>query len=166
METSQNSSAASQSTPISIIRFFKLSLDTVWKAFTNPNLMKLWWGPNDFTCSVCKIDLRVGGNYLYCMRAFDGKETWGTGTYKEIISKQKLVMTDSFSDPQGNIISASEAGMKGEWPREMLITFEFSKINDDKTSLSLKHEGIPAEMFDDCINGWEESFDKLERNLK
>jgi uncharacterized protein YndB with AHSA1/START domain len=166
METNQNASAAAQPQPISITRFFKLPLDTVWKAFTDPNLMKNWWGPRDFTCPVCKIDLRTGGNYLYCMRGPDGKETWGTGTYKEIVPQKKLVLTDSFSDPQGNIINASEAGMKGNWPREMLITLEFSKTNDDRTSLHLKHEGIPAEMFDDCIKGWEESFDKLEENVK
>lgn len=165
METNNQSGSSAQSTPISILRNFNLPLDTVWKAWTDPQAFKKWWGPRDFSCTECKIDFREGGKCVANMRSKDGKETWGVNTYKQIVPRKKIVMTDSFSDSQGNIIPASEAGMKGEWPREMLITLEFES-KDDKSTLSLKHEGIPAEMYDDCVKGWEESLDKLEKNLK
>ena len=78
--------------------------------------------------------------------------------------EKKLVISDSFSDEKGNIKSASEYGMPGEWPRELLITFELEQA-DGATKLKLRHEGVPEEMHDECVKGWNESFDKLEENI-
>ena len=101
---------------------------------------------------------------MKCMRAPDGKEYWSTGVVNEFIPYKKLVITDSFSDSKGNIIAASELGMPGNWPRALLITFELEEA-DGATKLKLTHEGIPNEMHDECVKGWNESFDKLEKNI-
>jgi hypothetical protein len=37
---------------------------------------------------------------------------------------------------------------------------------DGATKLKLTHEGVPEEMHDDCVNGWNESLDKLDKNIK
>jgi uncharacterized protein YndB with AHSA1/START domain len=111
------------------------------------------------------MEARKGGKYLNCMRAPDGKEYWSTGVVNEFIPDKKLVITDSFSDSKGNIIPASEHGMPGEWPEELLITFELEEA-DGATKLKLMHEGIPKEMHDECVKGWNGSFDKLDKNIK
>jgi uncharacterized protein YndB with AHSA1/START domain len=90
---------------------------------------------------------------------------WSTGEVQEFIPEKRLVLTDHFSDAKGNIINASEHDMPGDWPMEMLITFELEEA-DGATKLLLTHEGIPEEMHDDCVKGWTESFDKLEENIK
>lgn len=46
----------------------------VWKALTDPELMKQWWGPERFTSPILTIDLRVGGKFHGCMRSPDGKD--------------------------------------------------------------------------------------------
>jgi uncharacterized protein YndB with AHSA1/START domain len=51
----------------------------VWKAWTDPALMKKWWGPAEYNCPGAKIDLRIGGSYLLGMGGPDGKEHWVTG---------------------------------------------------------------------------------------
>jgi uncharacterized protein YndB with AHSA1/START domain len=99
------------------------------------------------------------------MKSEDGKEYWGTGTFKEIVNQQKIVYTDSFSDSQGNVISASDLQMPGEWPMELMVTIQLEDLGG-KTSFSLFHEGLPAEAADDCAKSWEESFDKLEAAMK
>ena len=76
-----------------------------------------------------------------------------------------MVITDNFSDENGNIKPASEYDIPGDWPDELLITFELEEA-DGATKLRLLHEGIPEEMYDDCVKGWNESFDKLEENIK
>jgi uncharacterized protein YndB with AHSA1/START domain len=111
------------------------------------------------------MEARVGGKYLSCMRGPDGKEYWSTGVVKELIPERKLVVTDSFSDDKGNIKPASEYGMPGDWPKELLITVYLEEA-DGATKMKLKHQGIPAEMREDCIKGWNESFDKLQENIK
>ena len=150
---------------IVIQRVFSLPITKVWQAFTQPEQFKKWWGPKDFTCPSSKMDARVGGKYLNCMRGPDGKEYWSTGVVKEFIPEKKLVITDSFSDENGNIISASELSMPGDWPRELLITINLEEA-DGATKLRLIHEGVPAEMREECIQGWNESLDKLEKNIR
>ncbi len=89
---------------------------------------------------------------------------WGTGIYREIEEGRKIVMTDNFSDSRGNIIPPGEV-MPGNWADELIISLEFDE-NLGKTDFTLRHEGIPTEMYDDCKKGWEESFDKLEEVLQ
>ncbi len=146
-------------------RVLDLPLNKVWKALTEPEEFKKWWGPKGFTSPSSKMEARVGGKYLNCMQGPDGKKYWSTGTVKELIPERKLVVTDSFSDEKGNIKSAAEYDMPGNWPKELLITFELEEA-DGATKLVLTHEGIPEEMYNDCKQGWNESFDKLEQNIK
>ena len=86
----------------------------VWKAWTDPERMKLWRGPKDFTAPVCKIDFRVGGAYYFCMRSPEGTDYWSTGVYREIIEKERIVCTDNFADGKGNVVSAGHYGMEGD----------------------------------------------------
>jgi uncharacterized protein YndB with AHSA1/START domain len=148
-----------------IYRVFDIPINKVWEALTEPEEFKKWWGPKGFTCPSSKMEARVGTKYLNCMKGPDGKEYWSTGTVKELIPGKKLVVTDSFSDSQGNIKTAAEHGLKGDWPKELLITFELEEA-DGATKLRLQHEGVPDEMHDECKQGWNESFDKLEENIK
>ena len=149
---------------IVINRVFDLPIGKVWQAWTEAEQFKKWWGPKDFTCPSSKMEAKVGGKYLNCMRGPDGKEYWSTGVVKELIPERKLVVTDSFSDDKGNIKPASEYGMPGNWPKELLITVYLEEA-DGATKMKLKHQGIPNEMREDCIKGWNESFDKLEENI-
>ena len=171
METTTKSkyNAGQQGTAIEneivIHRVFNLPVSKVWRALTEAEQFKKWWGPQGFTCPYSIMEARVGGKYLSCMRGPDGKEFWSTGVVKEFIPEKKLVVTDSFSDEKGNIKPASEYGMPGDWPKALLITFELDEA-DGATKLRLQHEGIPEEMHDDCVKGWNESFDKLEENIK
>jgi uncharacterized protein YndB with AHSA1/START domain len=149
---------------IVINRVFNLPVSVVWLAWTDAEYFKKWWGPRGFTCPSSKMEARVGAKYLNCMRGPDGKEYWSTGVVKELIPERKLVVTDSFSDDKGNIKPASEYGMPGDWPKELLITVYLEEA-DGATKMKLKHQGIPKEMREDCIKGWNESFDKLEENI-
>ncbi len=54
--------------------------------------------------------------------------------------------------------------MPGNWPLELLITLEFEE-SDNYTKMNLFQKGVPEEMYEDCIKGWSESLDKLEKVL-
>src|SRR6185295_17515785 len=86
---------------IVINRVFNLPVSVVWKAWTNAEYFKKWWGPRGFTCPSSTMEAKKGGKYLSCMRGPDGKEYWSTGVVKEFIPEKKLVVTDSFSDSKG-----------------------------------------------------------------
>ena len=148
-----------------ITRIFHAPREHVWKAWTDPEHFMLWWGPKGFTSPACKIDLRVGGKYLACMRSPEGKDYWSTGVYREIVPNEKIVCTDSFADAKGNVVPASHYGMEGDWPSELLVTVTFEE-DGGRTKMTLRHDGIPPETVSDCEAGWSGSFDKLAGSLE
>lgn len=144
-----------------ITRVFDAPRARVWEAWTDPQRVKHWWGPKSYTTPLCKIDLRVGGVFLYCMRSPEGKDYWATGVYREIVPLTKIVCTDSFADEKGNVVPATYYGMNADIPREMLVTTTFED-HEGKTKLTLTHVGLPAGADSEgARQGWSESFDKL-----
>ncbi len=167
--TKNNPSVKSAEQELIITRIFDAPRDLVWKAWTDPEHVMRWWGPKNFTSPVSKIDLRVGGKYLNCMRGAgpDGvvRDYWSTGVYREIVPQKKLVLTDSFADEKGNVVSASHYGMEGDWPLELLIMVTIDETGG-KTTMTLRHEGMPAGQNRELAEaGWNESFDKLAEYL-
>jgi len=149
-----------------ITRLFDAPRELAWKAWTDSEMFKRWWGPKGFTAPVAKMDLRVGGEYLNCMHSPEGRDYWSKGVYREIIPGKKLVMTDSFADEEGNTVSSEHYGMSG-FPMEMLISVAFEE-EDNKTKLTLMHSGIENINDTDRGNmqeGWTQSLDKLAKLL-
>jgi uncharacterized protein YndB with AHSA1/START domain len=153
-----------------ISRIFKAPREAVWKAWTDPEGIKNWWGPENFTAPEARIDLRPGGKYVFCMRGvgLDGvvRDFWSTGVYREIVPLKKIVCTDSFADPEGNVVPATYYGMSEDFPLEMEVTVT---LEDEMggTRMTLHHAGIPeGEMKDLTGQGWNGSFDKLARLLE
>ncbi|HTR19874.1 MAG TPA: SRPBCC domain-containing protein [Gemmatimonadales bacterium] len=148
-----------------ITRVFDAPPELVWKAWTDPEHFQRWWGPRDFTAPVCRIDLRVGGRYHWCMRGPDGKDFWTTGVYREIVPLQRLVYTDSFADAAGNALPPSAYGFTADWPAEQLVTVTLAPEGSG-TRMTLRHAGLPGGMHREMAGaGWSQSFDKLAASL-
>jgi len=144
-----------------ITRLFEAPRERIWKAWTEPELLMRWWGPQGFTCPVARSDLRVGGTYLNCMRSPEGQDYWSTGVYREIVPPERLVCTDCFADGKGNVVPATHYGMSADFPLEMLVTVTFEE-DAGKTRLTLRHAGLPpGKDLEDCREGWSQSLDKL-----
>ncbi|MDD4858927.1 MAG: SRPBCC domain-containing protein [Dehalococcoidales bacterium] len=150
---------------LTITRSFDAPPAVVWKAWTEPEQIKRWWGPKNYTAPVAQIDFRVGGKYIYCMRSPEGKDYWSGGVIKEIVPMKRITLTDSFTDDKGNIVPATYYGMSPDFPLELqlIVTFEG---NTGKTVLTLKYPSFPLTDIDGARTGWNESLDKLAEILK
>lgn len=148
---------------VQLTRTFRAPVERVFSAWSNPEFIKQWWGPAGFTAPSATTEFRVGGKYLFSIRSPDGKEYWSTGVYLQIIPNEKILCTDQFADENGNTISAKQAGMTGNWPETVYITVDFEKTDDDHTNMTVSQEGVPQEIHDDSIAGWNGSLDKLQR---
>ena len=165
-ETDSPNLALPSSGKLVLTRTFDAPRALVWRAWTRPEQAMRWWGPKDFTAPVCRIDLRVGGKLLICMRSPDGKDYWSTGVYREIAEPERLVCTDSFADEKGNAVPASHYGMGGDWPLELLVTVTLRE-QQGKTLLTLEHTGFPDDENSRLAGeGWSTSFDKLAETLE
>ncbi len=155
-------SARSADREIVITRVFDAPRDLVFKAWTEPERVMRWWGPNGFTTPVSKIDPRPGGVFHNCMRSPEGQDFWSKGVYREIVEPERIVCTDFFSDEEGNLVQPTHYGMSPEWPAEALVTVTFAE-HDGKTKFTLHHAvgSAPASERDQCQAGWTESLDRL-----
>lgn len=149
---------------LTISRMINAPREAVWKAWTEPERIKKWWGPKPFTAPAARVDLRVGGKYVFDMRSPDGKDYWSTGIYREIKPMERIVATDSFADEKGNVVPATKYGFKADFPAELLLTTTFEEV-DGKTKLTLRHEGFPADQVEGAREGWTTSLEKLEESL-
>ena len=52
-----------------ISRIIDAPLEMVWKAWTEAEQVRRWWGPKDYISPTCKLDLKVGGKFVFAMRA-------------------------------------------------------------------------------------------------
>lgn len=141
---------------LKIQRIFSAPRDEVFKAWTNPELLKKWWGPKGFTTPTAEIDLRVGGKYRLEMLAPDGSRSFLSGVYKEVTPPARLVY--SWGWEEGSACGEGKEAITGE----TLITVEFIEMGS-KTEVLLFHEGLPTdEAIADHNDGWSGSFDCLD----
>jgi len=153
-----------------IERTFNAPRAVVWKALTEPERLKHWWGPKGFEWVKGTVDLRPGGAFHYAMRAPNGPEMWGKFVYRDIIEPERLVFVNSFSDAQGGI---TRHPMSATWPREVLNFLTLSEENG-KTTMCMRGYPInatPEERatfeagFDSMRGGFGATFQQLEEYL-
>lgn len=155
-----------QSPLIEIVRILRAPMDWIWKAWSDAHVIKQWWGPMGYISKHSKTDFRIGGKYLFDMVAPDGKIIWNTGVYEEIIPHKKIVFTQHFSDQDGNVVSGNEIGLKGNWAKKLYATITFENVEPDQIKMVVSHQGIPQEMFEECIEGWSTSLDKFQETVE
>ena len=93
--------AATASKPFVITRVLDAPRELVWKCFTEPERMKEWWGPKGVKVVKSKMDLRLGGTYLYGMQTPDGQVMWGKFVFRAIKAPERMEFINSFSDEAG-----------------------------------------------------------------
>jgi uncharacterized protein YndB with AHSA1/START domain len=154
-----------------ITRVFNAPRQQVFNAWTESDHLKKWWGPKGYSIRVKKFDLRPGGIFHYKMESKEGKVMWGRFNYKEIITPERIVFINSFSDESGNI---TKAPFGIEFPLEILYTVTFTE-QPGKTTLILRGTPVNAteeemdvfeSMFGSMQIGFSGTFDQLDDFLK
>ena len=149
-----------------ITHVFNAPRKLVWKACTEPEHMRHWWGPKGFTVRIAKMNFRPGGVYHYCLRSPDGHDMWGKFVYREIVTPERIVFVNSFSDEKGGL---TRHPMSPNWPLEMLSTFTFTE-DDGKTTFTIQwvpHSATEPERetfeagHDSMQKGWTGTLDQL-----
>lgn len=148
---------------LNITRTFGAPRALVWRAWTDPELFKRWWGPSIFTCPFARMDVRVGGKYLWCMRSPQGQDFWTSGEFREVVAPERIVYTDNLADENGNPVPASYYGMSDDFPTQTVVTVTLIE-QGPKTVMTLVHAGMVHGTEVELENaniGWNQSFDKM-----
>jgi uncharacterized protein YndB with AHSA1/START domain len=134
---------------LSIVRKLDAAPGKVWRAITEPEMLKQWMAPgDDFKIPVAEVELRVGGRYHIIMNSPDGEVHDVSGVYREVVANKKLVYTWAW---------------KTTPERESIVTIEL-RASGSGTELTLKHEQFAdAEARDRHQHGWMGCLVRLEK---
>ena len=137
---------------ILITRAFDAPRHLVYRAWTEPEFIKRWWGGERGEVKSVRIDLRVGGAWRCVMVTDDGSEAAFRGEYREIVQNEKIVSTEVY---------------EGRPESEALNTVTFSET-DGRTILTVLVEHASKEARDAHVDsgieaGMQEALGLLER---
>lgn len=151
-----------------INRTFDVSIDTMFKMWTDPKHFEQWLPPTGFTMKFMKCEIKEGGGTFYSMSGM-GVTLYGRAKYLEIRKPDRIVYTQQFCDKDEN---TSRHPFAPTWPETMLTTVQFTKEGPDKTRVTINWEALGEvkqeelamfiNMRGSMTQGWTGSFDKLE----
>ena len=88
---------------IHIVREFASNIQLVWKAWTTPELLDQWWGPQPWRAETKSMDFREGGHWLYAMVGPDGEKHWSKSDFISISKEKSFSSRGGFSDENGTV---------------------------------------------------------------
>jgi uncharacterized protein YndB with AHSA1/START domain len=85
-----------------ITRIFDAPLADVWRAWTEAELLDLWWAPKPYRAETKSMEFREGGKWIYCMVGPDGRRMWCAVEFQSIYAPNSFTAKDYFTDENGN----------------------------------------------------------------
>jgi uncharacterized protein YndB with AHSA1/START domain len=133
MPASKRATAPTDAT-FAITRVFEAPLSLVWKAWSEVDGLKAWWGPKGCTVEIASLEFRPGGFFHYNMRFANGTEWWGRFLYREIVPQERIRWLNSFSNAGCGI---TRAPFDAPIPMEVLNDAAFTE-RTGKTTVTLR----------------------------
>jgi uncharacterized protein YndB with AHSA1/START domain len=82
---------------LSINRVIESTPDKIFRAWTDPELMKEWFCPKPWFVSEARLDVRPGGGNFITMQGPEGQRFDNAGIYLDVVPNELLVMTDAYT---------------------------------------------------------------------
>lgn len=129
---------------IKLHRVLRTTPDKLYRAFTTPEAVAKWLAPHGFTCTVHRMEAKVGGDFRISFANFStGNSHAFGGIYLELEPGERLRYTDEFDNP--------------DLPGRMTTTINMRAVACG-TDLCIEQTGIPdAIPSEACYLGWQES---------
>lgn len=105
----------------------------VWQAFSQPEHLIQWWGPEGFTNTFEKFEFREGGEWLFVMHGPDGTD-WANKVTFTKIQPESLIAYDHGSPEAGTMFKAQiRMEAQGDKTKVTLcMSFETKEARDQK----------------------------------
>ena len=151
MARTADAATTTEKPSLTLVRQFDAPVESVWRAWTEPEALKRWFGPDAGAVSVAQTDVRVGGRFHMVFKTLDGEQHDVSGTYREVEANRRLVFTWAW-------ISTPD--------RVSQVTLTFAPKGKG-TEFTLLHEQFfDLAARDGHERGWSGSMDKLARFLQ
>lgn len=155
-------SAVTQDHVLVFTRTFAAPRELVWMAWTNPQHLAKWWGPNGFNTTVVTLELRAGGAFVLDMEAPDGSHWPCRGIYREVKAPERLVYS-------GETIDNHPCG--GGLPPNAVVSVSFDDEGNGTTTVTVHTRLETSRDLDAAVahgfrQGWADSLERLSEALR
>ena len=136
---------------VKLHRVLRGKAERVYRAVLEPDAMAKWLPPYGFTCTVERMEAKVGGSFRMSFRNFNtGNGHSFGGQYLELVPNQRIRYNDKFDD--------------ANLPGTMETSVTLKALPFGGTEVSIVQEGIPEMIpVEMCYMGWQESLEQLAR---
>jgi len=131
---------------ITVTRYFDAEQDDVWSAWTEAELLDLWWAPKPWKTETKRMDFREGGHWLYAMAGPAGERHWCMVDFIKVDPKNSFSTRDYFCDEEGK---QNDAAPTMHWKvdfiaegasTKVLVVLSFDKVEDLNAILEMGFE--------------------------
>ena len=145
-----------ENSKVKVKREFAEPKDTVWAAWTEPQLLDQWWAPKPWKSKTKAMNFTEGGSRLYAMVGPEGEEHWAWAEFQTITPKDNFTFKDAFCDEHGNL--------NLDFPRSQW-SVDFTGSNGSTTvMIEIKHQSL-ADLEKIIEMGFKEGFTMALQNL-
>lgn len=144
-------------------RVVDVPCELVWRAWTQPELLKKWFTPEPWKTEDCEIDLRPGGIFRTVMRSPEGEEFPGVGCYLEVVENRKLSWTSVLGPGYRPIELPTNDASCESLAMTAIITLEPQGTGTKYTALVLHADPASRKRHEDMgfHEGWGTALDQL-----
>lgn len=137
---------------LEIGRVLPAARPTVFAAFSAPDQLAKWWGPEGFTIPSLEFQARVGANYRIQMQPSEGDAFYIIGRLHSVDDPNRLAYTFAYEEPDADDV-------------ETRVDLSFRDVGRS-TEVALTQGPFKTEARRALHrDGWTDSFNKLERLL-
>jgi uncharacterized protein YndB with AHSA1/START domain len=145
-----------------VTRVFDAPVESMWRAWSDPEYVMRWWGPVGFTSPLARMDFREGGTSLVCMRSPEGQDLYNTWTYRRISPLERIEYIQRFADEDGREGDPVDMGLPPDIPREVPHVVTFEARGDGRTEMTVTEYGYTSDQIVDISRaGMEQCLDKM-----
>lgn len=120
---------------VTIERTFDVPRQRVWEAWTTPEQVAQWWGPDGFTTTTEEMEVTPGGAWRFVMVGPDGDEYPNLFVYEQIEEPKRLAYTHGSPDD----------------PEQFRVTVTLDKVRDGQTELTMEMRFPSADELDQAV---------------
>ncbi len=130
-------------------RTFNAPRKLVWEAWSQPEHIASWWGPEGMETKVETHDFKPGGHWKYTMKMPNGKDFNTFGIFSEIVEYEKIVTSGEFPPMTTNVVLTATFEDDGDKTK---FTFSVLHVSEEYCNQQRDMGGM---------KGWGSTFDRL-----
>ncbi len=145
-------------------RVIDVPVELVWKAWTEPEHLKVWFCPKPWGVSDCEIDLRPGGIFRTTMLSPEGQEFPNMGCYLDVVPNERLIWTGVL----GPGFRPAASGNPMDLPMTGVILMQPEGTGTRYTAISLHRDETGRKQHEEMgfEQGWGTALDQLVAHAK